>query len=310
MTPAGSFCCENTFEFVGNLSEEEQARFRGVCIKNGFKSVAIVPIRHREKIMGAIHLADEREGQVTAARIEFIESIVPLIGGAINRFNLEEELKDSETRLRYLSSQLLAVQENERKRIAVELHDSIGQMLTAIKFKIESILQEKNKKKSLEALVPLVRETIEETRRIQMDLRPSTLDDIGILATLDWFCREYQRIYSHIRIEKEIGLLESEVSAPLKTAIYRLTQEAFNNIAKHSHADLILLSLQSTNGKVELIIKDNGIGFGLEEISSSENSKKGLGLTSMRERVELSGGAFAIETTPGAGTMIKANWPI
>jgi signal transduction histidine kinase len=310
MTPAGSFCCENTFEFIAGLPEEEKARFRGTCIKNGFKSVAVVPVRYREKLMGAIHLADECEGKVTLSRIQFIESTVPMIGEAINRFNLEEELKNSEGRLRYLSSELLAVQENERKRIAVELHDSIGQMLTAIKFKIESILQEKNKKKSLESLVPLVRETIEETRRIQMDLRPSTLDDIGILATLDWFCREYQKIYSHIRVEKEIGLEESEVSGSLKTAIYRLTQEAFNNIAKHSKADLIHLSLQTIKDTVELIIKDNGIGFVAEEISSSEKPKKGLGLTSMRERTELSGGTFAIQTAPGAGTTIRASWPI
>ncbi len=310
MTPAGSYRCENTFEFFGSLSEEEKARFRGVCIENGFKSVAVVPIRYRDKILGAIHLADEGEGKLSIGDIEFIESMAPLIGEAINRFNLEEELKDSETRLRYLSSQLLSVQENERKRIAIELHDSIGQMLTAIKFKIESILQEKNKKKSLEALIPLVRETVEEVRRIQMDLRPSTLDDLGVLATLEWFCREYQKIYSHIRIEKEIRLRESEVSTPLKTVIYRLTQEALNNIAKHSKADLIHLLLQTREDRIELTIKDNGIGFGLEEILSSESPKKGLGLTSMRERTDLSGGAFEIETTPGAGTVIRANWPI
>ena len=143
-----------------------------------------------------------------------------------------------------------------------------------------------------------------------MDLRPSTLDDLGVLATLDWFCREYQKIYSHIRIEKEIGLQENEVSVPLKTAIYRLIQEALNNIAKHSKADLVHLSLQTMENRIELIIKDNGIGFGLEEILSSEKPKKGLGLNSMRERTELSGGVFVIETTPGAGTMIRANWPL
>jgi signal transduction histidine kinase len=310
MTPAGSFRCENTLEFVAGLSEEEKTRFRGVCIENGFQSVAIVPIRYRDRILGAIHIADEYEGKVTLSRIQFIESMAPLIGEAINRFNLEEELKDSEGRLRYLSSQLLAVQENERKRIAVELHDSIGQMLTAIKFRIENTLQKKNKKKSLENLVPLVRETIEETRRIQMDLRPSTLDDLGVLATLDWFCREYQKIYSHIHVEKKIGLQESEVSVPLKTAIYRLTQEAFNNIAKHSKADLIHLSLQTMADRIELIIKDNGIGFAVEETPSSEKPKKGLGLTSMRERAELSGGSFAIESAPGVGTTIRASWPI
>src|SRR4030043_249370 len=181
--------------------------------------------------------------------------MVPLIGEAVNRLNLEDELRESENRLRALSSQLLTVQENERKRIAMELHDGIGQILTAIKFKVENILQEKGKarakEKSLEAIVPMVRESVEEVRRIQMDLRPSPLDDLGILATLGWFCREYQRIYSHIRIEKEIGLQEGEISPTLKTVIYRLTQEALNNIAKHSKAALIHPSLREKRARIK-----------------------------------------------------------
>jgi PAS domain S-box-containing protein len=316
MTPGGSFHCGNTFKFVGQLSEEEKARFRGVCVEYGFLSVCIVPVRYREEVLGAIHLADEREGQVPLRAMEFIEPMAPLIGEALNRFNLEEEIRESENRLRSLSSQLLTVQENERKRIAMELHDGIGQLLTAVKFKVESILQVKGKGKakakeeSLEAIIPMVKESVEEVRRIQMDLRPSTLDDLGILATLRWFCREYQKIYSHIRVEKEIDLQESEVSTPLKTVIYRVMQEALNNIAKHSKADLVYLSLRKKKNKIELTIKDTGMGFDLEEILSPERFKRGLGLNSMRERTELSGGTFVIESTAGKGTTIRAEWPI
>ena len=126
------------------------------------------------------------------------------------------------------------------------------------------------KDKSLEAIIPMIQESVEEVRRMQMDLRPSILDDLGILATLGWFCREYQKIYSHIHIEKEIDLQEDEVSTTLKTVIYRLTQEAMNNIAKHSQADLIHLSLRKKEDRMELIIKDNGMGFDLEEILSPE----------------------------------------
>jgi PAS domain S-box-containing protein len=232
------------------------------------------------------------------------------------RKRAEEALKESESRLRSLSSQLLTAQESERKRIAAELHDGIGQMLTAIKFKVENSLQEKGKGtarakgESLEAIIPLIRETIEEVRKMQMDLHPSTLDDLGVLATLGWFCREYQKIYSRIRIEKEIAIQENEVSTPLKVVLYRLTQEAMNNIAKHSQADIVRLSLRKEENKIEWAIEDNGIGFDLESVLSSEGSKRGLGLSSMRERVELSGGTFVIESARDKGTTVWASWPL
>jgi PAS domain S-box-containing protein len=232
------------------------------------------------------------------------------------RKRAEEALRESENRLRSLSSQLLTVQENERKRVAREIHDGIGQMLTAIKFKVEDTIQQKGKgnagikEKSLETIIPLIQGSIEEVRRIQMDLRPSTLDDLGILATIDWFCREFGKIYSTIHIEKLTNIKENEAPAHIKTVIFRVMQEALNNIAKHSKANLIRLSLRKTEGKIELIIEDNGMGFDLEGLISMESSKRGFGLPSMRERTELSGGVFVIESTPGKGTIIRAQWPL
>jgi len=309
MTPAGSFRCGNTFEFVGKLSEEEKSRYRGVCVQKGYMSVAVIPIRYRDKVLGATHLADEREGMVPLKAVEFLESIAPLIGEAMNRFNLEEELKESENRLRHLSSQLLTVQENERKRISREIHDGIGQTLTAIKFGLENKLSQMGNRVSppgisIESIISLAQSGIEESRRIQMDLRPSILDDIGVLATIGWFTREFQKIYSNMSIEKEISIEEKDVPNPLKIVIFRVIQEAMNNIAKHSRATLIQLSLGKKGDKIELMIEDNGMGFDLE------SPKRGLGLTSMRERTELSGGTFVIESSPGKGTIIRACWPI
>jgi signal transduction histidine kinase len=227
-----------------------------------------------------------------------------------DRKRAEEALRESEARLRLLSSQLITIQENERKRVARELHDGIGQMLTAIKFRVEDTLQKESKGKGesrakiLERVIPMIRESIEEVRRIQMDLRPSILDDLGILATIGWFTREFQKVYSHVSIEKQIDIEETEVPDPLKTVLFRIIQEALNNIAKHSKADFVRLFLKKAEDKIELRIEDNGMGFDLE------NYRKGLGLTSMRERAELSGGSFAIESTPGKGTTIRAEWHV
>jgi signal transduction histidine kinase len=133
---------------------------------------------------------------------------------------------------------------------------------------------------------------------------------LGILTTLNWHCREFQKIFCHIRIEKKIDISEDDVPHSLKTVIYRIFQEALNNISKHSRADLISFSLRKNSGSIELTIQDNGQGFDVEKISSTESSRKGMGLGNMRERTELSGGSFSIESGKESGTVIRALWPI
>ncbi len=315
MSSAGSFVCNNTIEFIKKLSEEEKTRFRGVCVLNGFLSVAVIPISYRGRILGAIHVADEKEGMVPAKTVEFMESMAPLIGEAVNRFNLEDELRESEKRLRLLSSELLSIQENERRRIALEVHDSLGQSLNAIKFKVENTLHEMEKRndpstRSIRELIPVIQESIDEARRLQMDLRPPMLDDLGIMATFSWFCRQFQKTYADIQIEIQTNIDEDAVPKPLNIAIYRILQEAMNNIAKHSKASLVSLSLKKGDGRIALMIQDNGQGFDLSGKASVEWPGRGLGLTSMQERAKLSGGFFSIESVKNKGTTIQVSWSV
>jgi signal transduction histidine kinase len=224
------------------------------------------------------------------------------------------ELAKTNEALRDLSTRLLSAHEEERKRIAGEIHDTLGPYLAAIKFKVESAHLEIGKAASgsteyLNIIIPLIQECVEECRRIQMDLRPSILDDLGLLAGLSWFCRRFQTTYSNIQIEREIEVEEGDVPPPLKIVVFRVTQEAMNNIAKHSKADLVRLRLRKIDGTLELIIRDNGRGFDLEKMLNSESTGPGLGLRSMRERTEFSGGSFAIESAEGKGTVIRASWP-
>jgi signal transduction histidine kinase len=223
-------------------------------------------------------------------------------------------LRESAERLQQLASQLITAQENERKRIARELHDSIGSFLVAIKLQIETAIfqleQGAATPDSLKKVIPTVQQTIEESRRIQMNLRPSILDDLGILPTLEWQCREFEKTCSHIRIEKRIEVTEDQVPDSLKTVIYRISQEGLNNIVKHSKANLVILSLQKNGDAIELAIRDNGQGFEVEKTLLKESRKRGLGLSSMKERTEFAGGSFAIESNNGAGTVIRARWPV
>lgn len=275
-----------------------------------------VPILFKDRILGLITLylgEEERPGQ---EKESFFEAVANTLSIIILKKEWEEVLRESEERLRVLSSQLLTVQENERKEIARDLHDSIGQMLSAIKFKIEDLLQQKNEKDinsveaNLQSLLPLIRESIEEVRRIQMNLRPSILDDLGIIATLKWFSREFKKVYSNIQIDEEFEIKEEEIPQSIKIVIYRIVQEGFNNIAKHSGANFIHLLLKKIDSRIILQIEDNGKGFDFQKLFSMDDSLSGFGLNSMRERTELSGGTFNLESWINKGTVIKASWPI
>ena len=225
------------------------------------------------------------------------------------------ELTEANEALRDLSSKLLSAHEVERKRIAGEIHDALGAYLAAIKFKVVEAVQEKGKTsnvaiESLETIIPMIQECVEECRRIQMDLRPPILDDLGLLAALSWFFRRFQSIYSGIRVEQETTIEESEIPHPLKIVIYRVLQEAMNNTAKHSKASLVRTRLRKAGDRIELILQDNGQGFNLEKTLFQGGPQKGLGLLSMKERAELSGGSFSIKSTEGKGTTICVSWPV
>ncbi len=227
---------------------------------------------------------------------------------------LERRLKERTKELELLSSKLLNAQEEERKRIAGDLHDVIGQSLSAAKFTVETALEQMSGDRptlslnSLRALVPMLQKASEEVRTIVMNLRPSILDNLGILATISWFCRQYKTFYAAIVVEKKIDISERDVPDSLKTTIFRILQEAMNNIAKHSMADTVQLCLEKTDNLITLIIQDNGCGFNVKNIRSVGSSGKGFGITSMKERTELSGGTFQITSAYGKGTKLQASW--
>jgi signal transduction histidine kinase len=161
----------------------------------------------------------------------------------------------------------------------------------------------------LKSIISMIQEAVGEVRRIEKTLRPPLLDNLGILPTINWFCREFQSVFENIRIEPDIAVSENDVPESLKIVIFRILQEALNNISKHSRADLVRLRLARTDNRIELLIADNGQGFALENVSSLAGSARGLGLASMKERAALSGGTCSIESAKGQGTTVRATWP-
>jgi PAS domain S-box-containing protein len=226
------------------------------------------------------------------------------------------DLEKANESLQHLSSRLLSAQEDERRRIAREIHDVLGSSLSAIKFKMEDIIQRIHDIpmgkviEGLKNLIPVVKGTIDDVRRIQADLRPPLLDDLGIVATLSWYCRRFEAVYSDIKVEQTVTIREEEVPNHLKITLFRITQEALNNIGKHAKADSVYLGLQKVDNTLELCIRDNGDGFDPLSLFSGENPEKGLGLSSMNERTKFSGGSFSFDSAKGSGTVLRAVWPV
>jgi signal transduction histidine kinase len=225
---------------------------------------------------------------------------------------LETKVRERTQELQHLNEELITIQETERRRIAQDLHDNITATLTALKFKIEGKVSRLSQdcphtEISFRDVIQTLLDLIKETRRMMANLSPSMLEELGLLPTINWFCREFQASYSNVEFHCQVGISENEIPDKLKIVIYRVIQEASNNAAKHSQANQIRLSLFKEDGRMDLIIQDNGHGLDLGRASAE---RKGLGLLHMRERVVFSGGTFCLESALGSGTVIKATWPI
>ena len=231
-----------------------------------------------------------------------------------DRLRTEEALRAARAQLWRLSSQHLTIQESERRRIAAELHDGLGQVLSLVKLNIEEAAGSLDAgaapkiKDTLERLSSQVKSALGELRRMAMNLRPSTLDDLGIIATLSWYFREFEAARPNITLERDIGVNEADVPEPLKISIFRIVQEATSNALKHANADRITVSLTISGGFLNLVIEDNGRGFDTSRARERRDFKHGIGLQSMRERGELSGGSYEFQSSPGQGTRVTVKW--
>lgn len=218
--------------------------------------------------------------------------------------------------LKRMSAQLLEIQESERRRIANDLHDGLGQSLTMIKHSLDEsvlLLDRNGVREAIESLEHLkikVKNALDELHSIALDLRPAMLDDLGVLATLSWFFREFETDWHDIKVEKHFLVQESSIPMPLKIVIFRIIQEATNNIVKHAHASWFRVTLNKVGDTLHLSVEDNGDGFDTFADHNHHFSGKGIGLLSMAERAEHCGGRYSLESAVGHGTRIAVSWPL
>jgi PAS domain S-box-containing protein len=293
-------------DLLETVPAEDQARLHALV------NPAAVPAGDAPEIEFRVRPRDGRvrwlSGRTRRIRYKGAGSVLGMVLDITARKELEEEV-------RHLSAQRLQVQEEERGRVARELHDGVGQSLSGIKFLVEHTIgtaypgERRGQMESLRKLVPKLQDTVEEVRRMSMALRPSTLDDLGLLATIRWFLRELRVSCPHIAVEQRLEVVEPEIPEALKIVIYRTLQEALNNAAKHCGECNVEVVLEHRAGGLQLAVADDGDGFDPGSVRRRDPASRGFGLASMRERVELSGGVFQVTAAPGAGTRVRAEWP-
>ena len=193
------------------------------------------------------------------------------------------------------------------------MHDGLGQILSALKYQVESaVIESKNSSQLrkndvvLSKILKNVTFALSELRRVSVNLRPSLLEDLGLLMTLKWFTNEYNKVYTDLNVELTIELSELDIPDKNKSVIYRIIQEAMNNIAKHSNAKNIFIHLIKSEKGILLRRTDDGDGFDLNKVK--KNKKSGLGLKSMEDRAVSTGAKFTITSDLSSGTVIQVFW--
>lgn len=288
--------------------------YRGACGRRGFESLAVIPIRFRDCSLGAIHLADERPDMVGDDAIEFIESITVMIGEAIHRFNVEEALRRNvETlrrqacQLRDMAAQLTEAERCERKRIAEVLHDELQQLLVGATYSLRLVRKREELSAVREAALDaekIVMDAIGVTRSLCAELNPRALEH-GLGKGLEWL-GDWMRDKQGLQVEVEIDPMANPKSQSVAAVMFQCVRELLFNVVKHAHVDRASVRLILVAGCAEIEVGDDGVGFDPKLI---ESGLSGLGLASVRERIQMLGGRFDIESLPGQGARFRLAEP-
>ncbi len=244
-------------------------------------------------------------------RIERIAEQVARIKSENSR--LVERVAESERRFRRISRGVLRLQEEERSRISRDLHDGIGQLLTALKIQLELLEREASGLPALASRIAAARElsdtSLAEVRQLSHLLRPQMLDELGLEPTLRWLARTFQK-RTGIEVEVVLEGAEGRADPDLETLAYRVVQEALTNVARHSGARAATVTLSRERRRLTVRIADHGAGFHPDALLSARDEERGFGVRAMRDRVEFVDGRFSLRSAPGEGTIVEAEIPL
>jgi PAS domain S-box-containing protein len=279
----------------------------------GIVSAAYVPVESPEGLVGVLLVGRTRKVPFSGEDVDLFLPLAQLLGTAIGNARLFADLQRHRELLARLSSRILTAQEEERQHLSRELHDGIGQSLSALKLGLEMIPRDAAGlpaavQTDLQRTLEIVKETISELRRIALDLRPSMLDDLGLIPTLKWLAQRFQE-QTGIVVRLDARGKIPRLSAEQEVNLYRIVQEALSNVVKHAEADRVTIRVRSTVAAVHLLVGDHGRGFQPDR-APGEAGHTGLGLVGIEERVNLMDGRFRFRSRPDKGTLLAVQIPL
>jgi PAS domain S-box-containing protein len=279
----------------------------------GVLSAIRYPLFVEKEIKGQLVVGYRREHDFAAREIRLLDSLAEKSSIALANAHLYDSLLSRERELELLSGSRVKAQEEERRRIAREIHDSLGQMLTAIKFNVEILedaadLQADEDRRRIAEIKSLLDNAMAEAREISYNLMPSVLVDFGLVPALQFLAEQYSK-KSQLAVQVHVSGVENRLDPSIEVGLYRIAQEALTNITKHAEASTVNVHLLGDSKSIRLIIEDDGKGFLISRLEPRRDKRHGMGLVSMRERAASFNGLLMLDSRPGRGTEIIVEIP-
>jgi PAS domain S-box-containing protein len=309
---SGMIAADGQPRIVHDLSTIDLSHISGATadeIKAYSRSVVGAPLQGSGKIIGVVTAASPEMHHFNDEDLKLLLVVADRVAPAIERARLIETIHAAQKRLKALSTRLLTAQEEERRHIAVELHDELGQVLTAVKIKLQTVERKLDveSRAGIADAIDSVDEAMERVRNLALDLRPAILDDLGLPMALRWYTHRFAR---DTGIEVHFSADDAPRLEPvLETACFRVAQEALTNVMRHAHARHVWIELQLGSAETGLNIRDDGIGFDVPAARERAIGGVSVGLLGMEERVSSLGGEFAMQSARGKGTRLSIRFP-
>jgi len=281
------------------------------AVRDNMRSELCVPLRLGDRVIGVINVESTRPYAYTEADQRVLETVAGQIAIAIQNVQLFKQLSNANARLQTLSHQLVNAQETERRAVARELHDEIGQALTAVQINLQGL-----ERLPAAALVPHLQDSvstvdhiIQQVRELALTLHPSLLDDLGLVPALRWYI-DRQAQHTGFMVQFVAESLPTRLPQDLEIACFRIVQEALTNVLRHAQAHQAQIELSQRDATLHLVIRDDGVGFNVDAAQQRAARGESMGLLSMQERVLLAGGELEVISAPRRGTEIRVRFPL